>query len=363
MRGAPGAGPRIGSDEVGGGHGCGAGALPATPGVARVPTEDRSRSLAIRGVFWVGIYLAVAAAPLVFALLGDTPPGRDFLTDFSVALGFVGLSMMGLQFALVAPLPVGGRALRRGRRGPVPPPGLLRRHRFHPLPSGPAGAGRRRHPAALQRLEAPWRARLAVASVLCLLAVMATSIWRCRLRLRYEVWQAAHGLLSTASVLFALAHIYLVGYYVDTAWKTALWAVMTAAFLGLLVWVRLVRPWRRRRRPWEVERVRPERGDVSTLALRPLGHRGLQFAPGQFAWLMVNRSPFGLTAVGRVGAALASHSRGHRFETCHAHQDKHSPDPPRALAVIKLTATAYAAFRWSRPSVRMLDASALSYPT
>ena len=52
-------------------------------------------SLAIRGVFWVGIYLAVAAAPLVFALVGDTPPGRDFLTDFSVALGFVGLSMMG----------------------------------------------------------------------------------------------------------------------------------------------------------------------------------------------------------------------------------------------------------------------------
>jgi hypothetical protein len=27
------------------------------------------------------MYLAVAAAPLVFALVGDTPPGRDFLTD------------------------------------------------------------------------------------------------------------------------------------------------------------------------------------------------------------------------------------------------------------------------------------------
>ena len=30
----------------------------------------------------------------------------------------------------------------------------------------------------------------------------------------------------------------------------------------------------------------------------------------------------------RVGAALASHGRGHRFETCHAHQHKRSSDSP-----------------------------------
>jgi len=252
-------------------------------------------SLAIRGVFWVGIYLAVAAAPLVFALVGDAPPGRDFITDFSVALGFVGLSMMGLQFALVARF-----------QSVAAPFGEDAVVQFHRQVSYVATAFILAHPVLLvladadtlrlfNVLEAPWRARFAVTSVLCLLAVMATSIWRRRLRLRYEAWQAAHGLLSTASVLLALAHIYLVGYYVDTAWKTALWAVMTAAFLGLLVWVRLVRPWRRRRRRWEVERVSPERGDVSTLFLRPLGHQGLEFAPGQFAWLMVNRSPFALT--------------------------------------------------------------------
>jgi hypothetical protein len=32
--------------------------------------------------------------------------------------------------------------------------------------------------------------------------------------------------------------------------------------------------------------------------------------------------------VGRVGAALASHGRGHRFETCHAHQHKQVLTPP-----------------------------------
>ena len=37
----------------------------------------------------------VAIAPLVLAWSG-MEPGRGFLVDFSVALGFVGLSLMGL---------------------------------------------------------------------------------------------------------------------------------------------------------------------------------------------------------------------------------------------------------------------------
>lgn len=58
-------------------------------------------SLAVRGVFWTGIYIAVVAGPLVFALV-DAPAGRGFWIEFSVALGFIGLSLMGMQFALVA---------------------------------------------------------------------------------------------------------------------------------------------------------------------------------------------------------------------------------------------------------------------
>ena len=47
-------------------------------------------------------YLGVVAAPLVFAAIGASDPGHSFWTNFSVALGFVGLAMMGLEFALVA---------------------------------------------------------------------------------------------------------------------------------------------------------------------------------------------------------------------------------------------------------------------
>jgi predicted ferric reductase len=70
---------------------------------------------------------------------------------------------------------------------------------------------------------------------------------------------------------------------------------MTAAFVGTILWVRVVRPIMRLRRPWEVEEVVPERGNSWTITLRPIGHDGFTFAPGQFGWLSVNRSPFAVT--------------------------------------------------------------------
>ena len=41
-------------------------------------------------------------APLFALLMGAHPPARDFWTEFSVALGYSGLAMMGLQFGLTA---------------------------------------------------------------------------------------------------------------------------------------------------------------------------------------------------------------------------------------------------------------------
>jgi predicted ferric reductase len=59
-------------------------------------------TLAVRAVFWVMAYLGAVLSPLVFAVIGAGQPDHGFWTDFSVALGFVGLAMMGLEFALVA---------------------------------------------------------------------------------------------------------------------------------------------------------------------------------------------------------------------------------------------------------------------
>jgi predicted ferric reductase len=51
-------------------------------------------------------------------------------------------------------------------------------------------------------------------------------------------------------------------------------------------------PLRSWRRPWEVARNVKERGNSQTLVLRPVGHDGFAFEPGQFAWLNLGKTPF-----------------------------------------------------------------------
>ncbi|NEW48782.1 oxidoreductase [Nocardia cyriacigeorgica] len=253
-------------------------------------------SVVVRGLGWFALYVAVAVVPLVFAVIGPVEGGRGFWVEFSVALGFVGMAMLGTQFALVARF--------RAMAAPFGEDALVQ---FHRQVSYVALTFILAHPVLLQiggidivallnLAEAPWRARCAIASTVLLLTVVATSVWRRRLRIRYEVWQLLHGALSVAVVALALAHMLLVGYYVDTVWKVWLWTVMTSALVGLLVWVRVVAPLRRLRRPWNVERVTAERGNAHTLTLTPAGHDGFRFEPGQFGWLTVDRSPFAVTA-------------------------------------------------------------------
>jgi predicted ferric reductase len=67
-----------------------------------------------------------------------------------------------------------------------------------------------------------------------------------------------------------------------------------ALFAGVLLRYRLLRPLGLLRRPWAVESIREERGRAVTLRLRPVGHPGFSFQPGQFCWLNLGRTPFHL---------------------------------------------------------------------
>jgi predicted ferric reductase len=120
-------------------------------------------------------------------------------------------------------------------------------------------------------------------------------MWRLALRISYEVWQGLHLVLSTVAITAALIHVELIHHYVNQPWKRVLWVVMTVGFLSIFLWVRIVRPVLRMRRPWTIASIHAERGGVNTVTLRPIGHGGFTFAPGQFGWLSVHRSPFALT--------------------------------------------------------------------
>ena len=249
----------------------------------------------LSGLAWVLAYLVFCLAPLLLAVGQDRPPGRAFLVEFSVALGFVGLSILALQFALIARFKVVA--------APFGIDALLRYHvqitfvglafaLAHPVILFVADS---KYLPLLNLLTAPWRARFAFTSVVALLVLVGLSVWRRRLRLSYEWWQATHGLLAVAVVLFALLHASLVGYYVTGLLRRVVYDGYIGGLILLLVWIRLISPLIRLRHPWQVLRVDAELGDTSTLVIEPVGHRGFSFDPGQFGWIAVGRSPFSIT--------------------------------------------------------------------
>jgi predicted ferric reductase len=250
-------------------------------------------TLAVRAVFWVVAYLGAVVSPLVFAVIGASRPDHGFWTDFSVALGFVGLAMMGLEFALVARF--------RLLAAPFGQDALLQFHRQ----IGYAGlafvlihfaiSAHWRELTLDQALHAPLLVWFGMAALLALVVLIVSSLWRRSLRLSYEAWHLMHTGLALVLVFGALLHIFFVDEYVSSLWKQILWGLMSAAFVGLLVWVRLVKPRRALARPWRLERVVAERGGTTTLVLKPPPALEFRFEPGQFAWFAIGRSPFSLT--------------------------------------------------------------------
>ena len=57
----------------------------------------------------------------------------------------------------------------------------------------------------------PWTIALGTLVFLLLTVLIVLSVWRKRLRLRYEVWQATHGLLTIVLSFMAGLHIVGVG--------------------------------------------------------------------------------------------------------------------------------------------------------
>jgi predicted ferric reductase len=250
-------------------------------------------TLAVRAVFWVIAYLGAVLSPLVFAVIGASQPEHGFWTDFSVALGFVGLAMMGLEFALVARF--------RPLAAPFGQDALLQFHRQ----IGYVGLGfilvhfaisaKWNELTLTQALHAPLLVWFGMAALLALIVLIVTSLWRRRLRLSYEAWHIVHTVLALVLVVGALLHVFFVDEYVSNLWKQVLWGLMSAAFLGLLAWVRVIKPRRARALPWRLERVVAERGDTTTLVLTPPAAANFRFQPGQFGWFAIGRSPFSVT--------------------------------------------------------------------
>jgi predicted ferric reductase len=249
----------------------------------------------LRGAVWILIYLLFILAPLFSLLAGSHPPTRDFWTEFSVALGYSGLAMMGLQFGLTARF-----------RYVTEPWGEDVIYHFHRQISLVAVGLVVAHPVILvvvqpellapsNMLEAPLSAHFALLSIFSVIALVVTALWRAALKIKYEAWHLTHIALAIVAITAGVVHMVGSSFYLVDPWKRTLWIGLTIFWIGLLLYVRIVKPLFMLRRPYRVSDVRRERGDTTTLVMQPDGHPGFRFRPGQFGWLTVWGSPFKIT--------------------------------------------------------------------
>ena len=245
----------------------------------------------------------LALVPLAVALTPPRPAGRAFWIELSLAIGFVALGQMALQFGLIARF---GRLSR-----PYGIDLLMQLHRqlgalalllaiAHPLLLAVE------RPAVLGLLDPTAGGAGSRTGVWALVAlvVLAVASWARRpLGLGYEVWRVTHALLGIAAVGLSVAHVFLAGRSFAVPWKRAALVGWCLALVGLVLFLRLVKPALLARRPWQVVEVRPEAAETWSVALEPVGHGGMSFAPGQFVWAKIGSSPW---SVGENPFSLSS---------------------------------------------------------
>jgi predicted ferric reductase len=250
----------------------------------------------LRGAIWMLVYLFFVFAPLFALLLGSHPPARSFWTEFSIAIGYAGLAMMGLQFGLTARFrfvtkPWGEDVIYHFHRQiSLIAVGLVVAHPIILFITRPELLG------LLNSFTAPWRARFAALSTYSLIALVVMALWRIKLKLSYETWHVTHVLLAVVAVAAGILHMVGWSFYFGDPWKRGLWIGLTVFWICLLLYVRIVKPLFILRRPYRVAEVRKERGNTWSLVMQPEGHSGFRFTPGQFGWLTVYSSPFKISA-------------------------------------------------------------------
>jgi predicted ferric reductase len=249
----------------------------------------------MRGALWFGTYLVLILFPLV---IGAVDPGngagKPFAMQFGIACGFVGLSVMAFEYAMISRV--------RTLAGAFGQDALLQLHRLMGILATVLLVV---HAVLMVMLsgyppewlnpfspDSPWAMRWGVLAGCLLMVLIFLSIFRKRIRLSYGWWQLTHHWLADFIVAMGLVHVVMFEGFSSTKAMRFCLAFYYIVMIAIGVNTRLVRPLRLWGRRWELVENRVERGGSRTLVLKPHNHDGLVFEPGQFAWLSTGNNPF-----------------------------------------------------------------------
>jgi 3-phenylpropionate/trans-cinnamate dioxygenase ferredoxin reductase subunit len=266
-------------------------------------------------VVWLSVFGAIVGAPAL-AYLAMTPsvlPSHDGLWHrLSELTGLLALSAL----VCAAVLPSRLRSLNRAfgiesvidlhRFLGVVTAALVFAHLACVVAANPANIG------LLDLGQARRPAQAATVSTVALVALAVLAVLRGRTRLTYELWRWSHLTLAAAVLVFAALHVWWLDQLVRDAALGTLLGVLAVLLLAIFgyrwAWRSMFDP----STAFVVRDVRRENATVSTLVLEPRRRRGgpattWAFAPGQFAWLRLERSvvaeehPFTIASSAHIG--------------------------------------------------------------
>jgi predicted ferric reductase len=245
-----------------------------------------------RGFFWFGCYLLVILFPLIGGWLRHPAEveGRPFWLLFSSACGYVALSTMAFEFVLISRVGMFASAfgqdvlLKFHRQMGVVAVVLIALHVIFVFRNG--------YPVAWLNPLADGTVQWGTLAAYCLALLIVLSVCRKSLKLSYGLWQFTHSFLASAIILLGAVHVLQLGSFVGPTAIKELWAIYLLLLIALFVRFRFWKPIRAWRKPWTITQNIEERGGSRTIVLKPAGHGGFTFEPGQFAWLNTGKTPF-----------------------------------------------------------------------
>ena len=240
----------------------------------------------------MNLFFTVSFIPLGVIFIEQHLPLRDFWIEFSVAIGFLACSFIFIQFLITARV----QSISEEHGIDV----TLNKHKLlgyiiftlivaHPLILFI------HNPSLIVLLwpsNMPLRTLYGILSLLSLAFIMVLSIFRKKLKISYKVWRISHILLSIAVLFFTGLHIHEVHHYMGVLWKEIVWLLFAISLVGILVYVRIIKPILMLHRPWSIIDIFYQGANCWTIKLLPLNHKGFTYKAGQFAWIKLNKSPF-----------------------------------------------------------------------
>lgn len=245
----------------------------------------------LTAALWISVAVGLCIAPLMAAWISPARASA-FAWSFALGLGSGGFALAGLQFLLTG----------RFRRATAPF-GIDLVYRLHRWAAVAAlvllcvhalilSAGYAEAAGGWPPWTAGWPMVSGWISLVLFIVLVASSLGRKMLGWEYDGWRRGHALLALGATLAAMAHVLGVLWPQGRDSSVLLWSVYAFFWIGALLHVRLLRPWRLLRSPYTVSAVEPVGPRTWTVRLVPTRGQAILFQPGQFAWVTFRSGPF-----------------------------------------------------------------------